>query len=475
MDRQPMASRSHNPSPDERPLIVRHGPAVALSVLYGVLVLPMILSGAGYGPPAWDEETFHLPIVQKMVEQWPRVDVVEYDSATTPGYHLLMALVLKLTGSLTACRLVSAAMSWGLLMAAYAAARRVLAPRAPVSGGRAVMHSGWIAAVLVLPLALSQYFLGAAIWLTTDNAALLFVALALGGAVTARFTPGRGVLLGVWALVAVLVRQLHVWVAAPIGLAALLASPLARFAPAVLRDDERQSPRRWENLVCGVIAAALPAAALAVFIVLWGALLPRSEAIRGQHLRGMNPATFAFALSLLGVLGVFFLTVAPGGVVGQMRRLHARWGTVAMSAGAGLVSALAFPTFWVDRVRDTGLWALVKAGPVVMERSVVLAALAPMGAVVLLLLFRAANEAGRRAPALVLMLGMLAWVTAQSANIMCWHRYFEPLMLVCLAWLAAMGVRERVRAAHLVGPAALALLLGAVSAWLVFRPAVTGG
>lgn len=470
-----MATRFHNPSPDDRPFVVRHGPALVLSLLYGALVLPMILSGAGYGPPAWDEETFHLPIVRRMVEQWPRVDVVEYDSATTPGYHLLMALVLKLTGSVTACRLVSAAMSWGLLMTAYAAARRVLAPRTPTPAEGAVMHSGWIAAALVLPLALSQYFLGAAIWLTTDNAALLFVALALSGAVTARFTPGRGLLLGVWALLAVLVRQLHVWVAAPIGLVALLASPLARFAPSVLRDDERQSPRRWVNLVCGVVAGALPAAALVVFIVLWGALLPRSEAIRGQHLQGMNPATFAFALSLFGVLGGFFLTVAPGGVFGHVRRLRERWGVVALSAGAGFVSAIAFPTFWVDRVRDTGLWMLVKAGPVVMERSVVLAALAPMGAVVLVLLQRSAAEAGRRVPALVLLLGMLAWVTAQSANIMCWHRYFEPLMLVCLAWLAAMSVRERVRPVNLLGPAALGLLLAAVSGWLVYRKAIMGG
>ncbi len=470
-----MASTPYNQPPESRPLVVRHGPALALSLLYGVLVLPMILSGAGYAAPAWDEQTFHLPIVRTMVEQWPRVDVVEYDSATTPGYHLLMALVLKLTGSVTACRLVSAVLSWGLLMAAYAIARRILAPKAAATSDRAVLHSGWIAAALVLPLALSQYFLGAAIWLTTDNAALLFVALALGGAAAARFTPGRGLLLGVWALLAVLVRQLHVWVAAPIGLAALLASPLVRLAPSVLRDDERQSPRTWANLLVGVIAGAMPVAALAVFIVLWGALLPRSEAIRGQHLQGVNPATFAFALSLIGVLGVFFLTVAPGGVFGHVRRLRERRGVVALAAGAGLASALAFPTFWVDRVRDTGLWKLVKIGPVVMERSVVLAVLAPLGAVVLVLLYRGASDAGRRVPALVLMLGMLAWLTAQSANIMCWHRYFEPLMLVCLGWLAAMGVRERVRPANLLGPVGLALLLGVVSAWLVYRPAIIGG
>lgn len=436
-----------------------------LAGLYLALVLPMVLTGAGYAPPAWDEEIYHLPIIQTMRDQWPHIDVVHYDSATTPGYHVVMAGVLRATGSVMAMRLCNAAISLGLVLGVYRALRR-LAPDA----------LGGTAAALTLPLVASQYFLGAAIWLTTDNTALLFVVLGVGGVVISKFTPTRGVIAGVCGAMAVLVRQLHVWVAAPIGLAGLLASPLVKFAPRALRDDSLQAPRSWKQLVFGVIGAALPLAVLAVFVWLWGGLLPVTEKVRAQHLKGVNPATWGFALSLCAVLGVWFLTVGHAGVRDVIANLRSWFAWVAAAGVAGLASAIAVPTFWLDRVRDTGpIWKAVKIAPAPMGRSVVIAVLAPIGAVVLLLLWRRAAEAGRRVPATMLILSMVAWLAAQTANIMCWHRYFEPLILIALAWLAAMGLKGAPRRMNLAGPIALALLLLALSAVTTYLPAIRGG
>lgn len=432
--------------------------------LFAALVAPMVLSRAGYAPPAWDEEIYHLPIIRTMAQQWPSVDIVKYDSATTPGYHVVMAGVLKATDSVMAMRGLNALLSAGLIAAVFASIRS-LAP------GR---HA-WLACALTLPLVTSQYFLGGAIWLTTDNTALLFVVLALWLGVLARTTPGRNVAAGALSALAVVVRQLHIWIAAPIVLASMVASPLARLAPRFLREDRAPETRSWTSLITGLVAAALAFGTLGLFVWLWGGLLPVTQKVRDQHLQGLNPATWPFALSLCALLGVFFLSVGHGHGREVIAALRARAGLTLAVVLAGLASALVFPTHWVDRVRDTGpVWKLVKIAPAPMGRSVVLAVLAPIGAVILLLLWKRASDAGRRVTATLVLFAMIAWLAAQTANIMCWHRYFEPLLLIMLAWLAAMGAKEKQSWRTWIGPIVLAMGLLALSAVTLYLPAIKG-
>lgn len=448
---------------------------IVLTLVYGVLVLPMILTGANLAAAAWDESEYHLPIITTMRDQWPSIDVVHYDSATTPGYHVLMAAVLKLTGSVAAVRLASALLSWGLIMAAYSGLRCIVA----IAGGRENRAAEWACVALTLPLVFSQYFLGAAIWLTTDNTALLVVVLSLASIGVGSFSGGRTLCGGVFAALAVLVRQLHVWLAAPIVLAGVLASPLAGLAPKALRRGALQAPRSWRRMMVSIAASALPIVALGTFVLLWGSLVPVSDKIRQQHLRGANPATLAFTLALAGALGAFMLTLAPGGVWSHIRRLLRSPAALGIAVTAGLAAGVLFPTAWAWRVRDTGLWLVVKHTPVVMNRSILLALMSAAGAVVVLALYRRAAEAGRGATALFLLLSLLAWVAAQTANIMCWHRYFEPLLLVVLGWIGLLGAdfgpaARKAWAWRLSGPLVLAAMLLAVSAWTLYRPEWTG-
>ena len=75
-----------------------------------------------------------------------------------------------------------------------------------------------------------------------------------------------------------------------------------------------------------------------------------------------------------------------------------------------------------------------------LERSPVIALGAAGGAVMILLLYRAARAAGNRAPALMLLLALLGWLCAQTANTMAWQRYFDPLVLIGLAMMGALCV-----------------------------------
>lgn len=410
---------------------------LVLTVAYALLVVPVILSGRGGTNEAGDAAKFHEPVIETMVEQWPSPDIVHYRSTTSPGYHLLMAGLIKLTGAESVrspiVRLANALLTWGLVAACFWWA--------------SAFCSSWLALALTTPLLLSPYTLGGGIWLTTDTTAWCFVALAVGGAIaTVRATPARFGMLGLCATLAVAVRQVQVWPIAPIGLLAILAGPIRGWVPRWIRVGDDPARVSWARMLWGLCCALAPVALLACFVWLWGGLTPPEY--RDKHDVGANPATFAFALSMAAVFGVWFLPVA----MGELRNgaLKSKW--LWLCIGIALLAAIVPATDWVRteladgtrwNPRDNGwLWKpIVRRAPDLFGRtSVVILLLAPMGAGVVWLLRRAAVTAGNGARANMLLLTMLGWLIAQSMNSLAWQRYFEPMILMGLIWLTAMAL-----------------------------------
>jgi hypothetical protein len=409
-------------------------PALSLLVLYWMLVAPVILSGRGGPSEAVDQDRNHVVVIGAMLEQWPNVDIVNYASATSPGYHLSLAAINRLIAgpdlSLPLVRWCNALLSMALLLVVYLFACRALAP--------------WGAASLCLPLLFSPYFLGAAIFLTTDNAALLFVAIALGGAIFLPRRPLADLSLGVSAACAVGVRQIHAWVVGPVGFAGLLASPLALRLPGISRMAGPE-PLSWRNMIFGAMAGVMPLALLVWFVSLWGGLMPPEY--KSIHDSGANPATFAFALALTGGFGVLFFPLLSVGL-----RPLLRCPVVWLGAIVGLVAALVVPTGYTPPAEGYmpprafgALWRIVGMAPEVSGRSLLLTAMAPVGGAVVVALAHAGFRAGRRRETVVLLLSMFGWVLAQSFNSMAWQRYFEPMLLIFLIWSAAMGMRDDAR------------------------------
>lgn len=437
---------------------------VALVGVYLALVVPVILSGRGGPSEAFDQDNHHLVVIRTMAEQWPAVDVVDYASATSPGYHLAMAVVGRAASpgdpggerAVTIMRLANAMLSLGLLLVAWWGASRIAGPL--------------VGLALVAPLVFNPYFLGAAIFLTTDNAALFFVALAMTGLLRREVTPLRGVGLGLAACAAVGVRQIQAWVAAPVGAACLLASPLRLLAPSWMRPD-RDAPARPLMAVVGVIAGLAPLALLAWFVWRWGGLMPPRYA--AMHNAGMNPATFALAFALAGGLGLF---VVPMASLDLRRDLRSR---VAIAlALAGALAATLVATDFAPQERAYGaVWRIVERTPAIGGRSLVLIPGAIVGGLLLGALWSAANRRGRGPTSALLLLSMLGWALAQSFNSMAWQRYFEPFLLVALAWLVASARGRdapRPRWAW-AGPAALALIELALSGASLYREVIASG
>ncbi len=406
----------------------------------------MIIAGTGGTSEAWDQATYHLPVIRTMADEWPRVDIVNYRSTTSPGYHLALAMVVRyVTDDVTVLRLLSSLATLGLLLVAWAYAARGSGP-AP-------------ALVLVLPLLGSTYVVGGAIWLTTDNAALLFVALALGGATFGAAGGGRTVVRAGFATAAVFVRQIHLWVVAPVAVAALLASPAGARLPSGVHAGPRTG---WGGFVAGVAALLVPFALLAWLVWKWGGLTPPAYA--HIHATGVNPANLAVILALFGVFGLFFLPVLdprPGSWIPADR-------VAAIVVLVVLVGACAFATSFDKEAGRWGgaIWGLVEAAPAIGRRSLVLPPLAAYGAFVLLRVTRAGIAAGRTREIVVLLVGAAAWAAAQAFNAQAWQRYCEPMVLLTLAWAVALawpgapGAPPRRR--WWIGPALLAVVQSAL-------------
>ncbi len=446
-----------------------------------VLTFPVILSGRGGTSEAFDQDRYHLAVIETMADTWPIVDVVHYKSATGPAYHYVLAGVRRyLTDSKRVLQSINMLLSAGLIAAVFLFAARLAGP--------------WPAAAFVLPLLGSKYVISGAIWLTTDNVALLGVVIAVGGALLMPPSARRGVWCGLSAAAAVSIRQIHIWSISPLLALAVLVGPLRTLFPRVFRHDailgdhcgsntSRQPGGSWRRAAAFAISAAIPAAVLAAFVMAWGGLMPPQY--RDLHSAGMNPSTYGFALALVGAFGVFYLPWTWSTLVERNdATLCIRRQTVVIAGvatAAGVVVALIWPTaFNADAGRWGGpMWEAVRVTPAVADRSLLIVVLSGIGAAVLALMVRAANKAGRGGSAMLLLLTGLGFVLAQSFNSQAWQRYFEPVVLIWLIWLASLatppGGAGSPRLMGWVAALALATIQFSISFVTVYLPAVRAG
>lgn len=362
-----------------------------------------------------DETLFHLPTIQGFARALPRPDLSDYPSATGPLYHLLLAPLAAASGEdLLLLRGATLALSLGLLVfAGLLLAGRAQAP-APALG------------LALLPLALSPYVIGPAVRLSTDNAALLGVVACLWALDRAAPPPSwRALLLaGLFAAAAILTRQVHGWLVGLLFLAAL--------------------PRAAEPRLARLLPAALPVLALAPLVLLWGGLTPPSFA---EHQGGLDPH---IGLTELAVLGGLAIPWAPW----LWPERSAPLAIASLGLGAALL--LLFPIPWVeDPLRYGGsLWRLASFTPALLGSTSLFWLLVPAGLLAMGGLLRRAWRTGDPLPSAALLLFFLANLASARG----YQKYYEPFILLVLAWACTRGPQPRPWA--WAGPLLLAL------AWL---------
>jgi hypothetical protein len=378
----------------------------ALLAGFGLLCAPLVGRDVAVFDDL-DERLFHLPSIQQFMEQLPTPNLVDYPSATTPLYHLVLAGVGLIIGEdVGGLRVINLLISLCAL-------------------GTAAWAMGRSGALLALPLALSPYFVGPAVRLSTDNAALLGVFLSLGLLQAERERPLSA---GLAAAAAVMTRQIHAWI---LGLL-------------LLRAVRRPSTQAWA-------AAAVPAGLLGATVWMWGSLTPPGFA--SGHSRGLNPDTLVFALAIFGLYGVFFV-----GWLWPAARTH--WRRLAGAAGLSWVGLALHAMPYIEDPNRWGgaVWQLAARTPELLQVNLSFWVLVPLGAAVI------ATIASTAKPGSMVGLTVALWLLANLASGRAYQKYYDPMTLFILG----LSVRQLTghRLAWL-GPAALSLGLGAVT-WLRF-------
>jgi hypothetical protein len=390
----------------------------ALVVVFLALVIPVIWSGAGNTDDAVDQKNYHEPFIMQLQAQWPDVDLVNtHGLAMTPGYHLLLSAMSHYAGiSILGMRITTAVLGALLVWTTFWFCAQWAQPR--------------VAFLLTLPLMLSSFVLGSAMWLRPDNISLLAVVVTLGLLTTRQPTPGVVLLLGAVIALAVSVRQVNIWLIAPLAL--FVFGPLI----ACQQQLQHQPPfRKYVGerrlIAAAIIAIACPCGVLAYFYILWGGLVPPSAA--EVHLSGNRFGNLSVIFSLTGFFGAFFIMLIPRPSLSRLLSDPLVWG----AAFAGFLMAV-IPQTGVPTA-PSGFLIEMQKTPTFYDRVVLLVPFSIMGGIVLALMARATVQSGHGWPALLLFTSFFIWALAMAANVYVFRRYSEPFILILLAWLSALA------------------------------------
>lgn len=443
------------------------GPALCVLAVFLAAAAALWASGFDRGRGAFDQKYYHLKAIRGFVSEWPRLDLVNYESATTPGYHIALAAAAKfVTGDALALRIAASLFTVALIWV-FARAVTVRAVRSGVSLLECT--------ATCLPLACSMYIVFPGVWLQPDNAGWLGVLVVLLLALRPHFGSREALMGGIVLVLLVLTRQSHVWAASLIWVAAWLnARPPTRDGSL---SELFSEPERRTAAALGGLLVTIPALViLAYFARIWHGLTP--PPFQAQHGSGFNWSTPPFALSLIAGYSIFLGGWLWPGLVRLSRR---GWIVPTACAAAGVGFALIAPTTFLYEPRSSGLWNVVafldRHGMVIAGRtSPLIVVLSGVGAVC------AAGwielVAGR--DRWVYVVAVAGFVAAQSANANAWQRYLEPFFLMVLPLMGMTGARPAGAAVgenippilvtwRVVGPVALAAGLGAITVLSLVR------
>jgi hypothetical protein len=446
---------------------------VALVLILLILAMPIIASGQMLGRAGFDQLNFHERAIRIFAHDWPRLDLKNYLSATTPGYHLVLAavcryiasssLALQIAGQLFSSALV-ALLAWHCSKRAH-----------PV-----------VAFVVVLAFMLSPHVVLPAIWLQADNAGWLGV-LAIFIIMLDR-VPNRNSCIAVGAALALLVvfRQSHLWIAAPIVVWVAKSSTSSPATHTVPRTASAWL--RAALLTCAIIGPA--AAIVLAFAVNWHGLTPplfRTQYSAPAGAPPINLAAPAFVLAVFGCFAPFFVVSWLPRFIGLCRT---RTKLVVVAFVAVLILAIV-PNMTYNADQNLGRWdglwsmahecdkslGIVRRLPSIAKHtSIFMLGLTIVGGASLVgLLSRLSCR-----NAIIIIVALAAFAAAQAVSYQLWQRYTEPLVLMLYALLVCResessaahkesGFLARHPALHAIGPLLLALLLAVFSARKLYR------
>jgi len=402
---------------------------ILLSILtFYALALPLILMDYNAGRAFSDQYFGHLPAIRFFIEQ---LDFSDYPSATTPGYHVLMAVFAKLfTQNIIVLKLISSIIS---------------AVFVGIFAGLLCEKAGKIKTiVLLLPMIFSLYFLPDGVWLVPDNLAWLTVGVLFILTATRPLTTSYLACTCLVLLLAVAVRQSNIWLATipwTAGLSYLLFD---------------HSQKQKKNLSVGLaFLVTVPAFLLLFyFYTTWGGLVPPS--VQGRHERSLSYCVPAFFISIFFIYSMFYAPI----VIQAVRKISSRRAYFFMAVGSilgFLIAVIPATDYNYEAGRFSGFWNFVRLAPTIGHTSVLLTVTSSLGGAVFISWLLLLKKEFR----LTIFLSSLAFVLALIPNTLVLERYFSVFVFILIFIMLFHTDKiswEELPDSALIGPAVFTLI-----------------
>ncbi len=397
-------------------------------VLFYAFALPLILTDYNAGRAYGDQQMGHLPAIMFFAEQ---LDFSNYPSATTPGYHLLIAVFVKIfTKNIIFLKLVSSLIT-AVFIGVFAALLYEKAGKLKTI-------------VLLLPMIFSLYILPDGVWLVPDNLAWLTVSLIFIIFAIRPLDAPDLICAGLVLLAAVAVRQSNLWLA---------SIPWAAGLAYLLFDNPLK--RKKIFLVVLAFLVTVPAFLLLFyFFTIWEGLVPPS--VQGRHERGLSYCVPAFFLSIFFVYALFYTPIVIEAVKKHLTRRA--YYCIVVSGIIGFFIAVIPATDYNHEVgRFSGFWNFVRLAPSIGHTSVLLTVTSSLGGVLLCCWLLLVKRKFR----FILFMASIAFSLALVPNALVLERYFAGfvfILLLIILYKTDSVDWERLPNFVLIGPAVFTLI-----------------
>jgi hypothetical protein len=370
-----------------------------------------------------DEQHFHLPAIEKFANDKTFDD---YTSATTPGYHLVLSLLLTESDNISTDNLQVIRILGSLFTALFIGS---------LAWQLSFKFSLSKVLLLISPVIASIYVLPSGVWLLPDNSNWLCVSISL--MLLNSFYSHQGIsdpkstkffiwllFVSVMLVLAVWFRQTSIW----------LVSIFAFLSFAILTDINKTVQHRLK-LITFIFLSLLPALlSLLYFFMLWNGFVPPS--FQKTHLTP-SPSSPAFFLTALFFYSSFYFPI----VFNELKTFVIQEKTFryVISAGvAGFIIGI-FPetSYNMAEGRNSGLWNFVKLFPSIEEKSPLIITGSTLGASCLSFWICLSKEKLR----LPLLGGTLVFMISLIMNKFVYERYIAAYLFIFILFVLATSDR----------------------------------
>lgn len=374
--------------------------SIIFSILsFYILAIPLILFDYNSGRAFSDQVNFHLPTILHFIKQF---DFTDYPSATTPGYHIILAIfgkifvvndiLFKLINSIFTITLIGILAN--LLFNNFGKIKTL---------------------ILLLPMIFSIYIFPSGVWLLPDNLAWLTVAIVLIISIKIHLSNRQYILLSIFLVFAVLVRQPNLWLAATVwstGLAYWLY-------------EKQQPSSKYISILFKCIVSTFPAfIILILFYLKWNGLVPPSFQNIHEHISFSVPAFF---FALFFIYSIFYVPIILKLFLSSDISNKYLWVFLGLFLGF-IVSIIPDTSYSFEFGRFSGLWNLVKFTPEINNKSLLIILFSTLGGGVFFGILSIFDKKFR----FVIIVSTLAFIVAQMSNAFVYERYFSGYIFIII-------------------------------------------